>query len=100
MAMTSTSFTRSASSSCFRKASAGGQLEQPSEVNNSRTTGRGWEPSEGMAATGAWQMRGSAVPRKAIKTAANQNVNFTGTPLHYNNETARIGKGVQESKKM
>src|SRR2546427_249786 len=39
MAMISTSSSLPASSSFFSKASAGGQLEQPSEVNNSRITG-------------------------------------------------------------
>src|SRR5258708_35415221 len=39
MAMISGLSTRPASSSFFSNASAGGQLEQPSEVNNSRITG-------------------------------------------------------------
>src|SRR3989442_1651350 len=38
MAMISTSSTWPASTRAFRKASAGGQLEHPSEVNNSRRT--------------------------------------------------------------
>src|SRR5260221_9333613 len=39
MAIISALSKRPASSSFFSKASAGGQLEQPSEVNNSRITG-------------------------------------------------------------
>src|SRR5882724_3479711 len=102
MAMISTSFRWPLSSSRLRKASAGGQLEQHSEVNNSRTTGCGRELSR-VLALGEKTCCAPRVltVRKAIRIAGSRDrvFEYIELPPWYEYETSEAGKGVRRRKK-